>query len=193
MIDYNFNINKVVQVINYILKKSNGSINYTKLIKLLYISDKDFLSKTDYTITGDSYCSMDNGPVLSTIYDLVRGKGPAGEQSVWDRFFYKKGYDLELVTQNNLPADELCEEEIEIIDNNLKKFRDYSFHQMIEYLHDKKKFPEVEWDLTAGSSKPLRVEKILESLGRSKEEIKEIQEDIEVYRDEEEFFSKRCK
>ena len=60
-----FNLEKLIQACNYLLKKNNYSLNYTKLIKLLYLADKESLKGAIQTISGDTYVSMDNGPVLS--------------------------------------------------------------------------------------------------------------------------------
>ena len=51
MITFAFDVKKTVQIINRLLKRNNGALNYTKLLKLLYIADKEFLSKYDATIT----------------------------------------------------------------------------------------------------------------------------------------------
>jgi len=55
------NIEKLIQTTGYILAKYNGVLNYTKLIKILYLSDRKSLSETGYSITGDSYVSMKDG------------------------------------------------------------------------------------------------------------------------------------
>ena len=44
------NFKKLVQVVNYVLAKDDYRLNYTKLIKLLYISDRECLDKWDFAI-----------------------------------------------------------------------------------------------------------------------------------------------
>jgi hypothetical protein len=46
-------IEKLVQICGYVLRKYNYTLNYTKLIKLLYLADKEALSQSDHTITGN--------------------------------------------------------------------------------------------------------------------------------------------
>ncbi len=47
-------IRKLIQSAGYLLSLTkNKKMNYTKLLKLLYISDKESLKKWDKTITGD--------------------------------------------------------------------------------------------------------------------------------------------
>lgn len=64
---------KLHQAVEYLLEKHGGRLNYTKLIELLYLADREMINQTGYPITGDSYCLVKNGPVLSRVYDLIRG------------------------------------------------------------------------------------------------------------------------
>jgi uncharacterized phage-associated protein len=193
MITFTFDIKKTVQIINQILRRNRGSINYTKLIKLLYIADKDALSKYDTTITGDKYCAMDNGPVLSEIYDLIRGKSVNSHyQLYWDGFFCKKDYDLILVHKNNLPGDKLSAAELEILDSVDAQFKKKSYSDMIKYVHNQELFPEIKWDGAKQSSIPLPVEEILAKLGRSESEIEAIEKEITLQKKEAEYIAECC-
>lgn len=48
-------IRKLIDSINYLVERNGGRINYTKLIKLLYLADRKALINWGFTITGDSY------------------------------------------------------------------------------------------------------------------------------------------
>ena len=111
-----FNIEKLIQACNYLLKKSNGVQNYTKLIKLLYLADKESLKNSLQTITGDTYVSMDNGPVLSNLFDLIKGKYHGRAQNLWDSRFIRDGYDL-VVATDRIPYGELSGFEMKILDD----------------------------------------------------------------------------
>ena len=55
------NIEKLIQVVGYILKKyDNHKENFTKIIKILYLADRKSLAESGYSITEDSYVSMKN-------------------------------------------------------------------------------------------------------------------------------------
>ena len=47
------NIDKLIQIANYILKKYDFSLNYTKLIKELYLADRECIKRTGWSMTGD--------------------------------------------------------------------------------------------------------------------------------------------
>jgi len=179
------NIEKLIQACNYLVKKNGISLNYTKLIKLLYLADKESLKESLQTITGDTYVSMDNGPVLSKLYDLIRGKYRKNEnaQNLWNSRFICDGYKLVIAT-DRIPQGELSTFEIQILDQIYAKFIDYDFRDMIAYVH--KNCPE--WKDPQGSSVPIQPEEVLESIGRTPEEIKLILAETNAFEEEEQAF-----
>jgi uncharacterized phage-associated protein len=175
-----FDIEKLIQVCNYLLKKNNFSLNYTKLIKLLYLADKESLKETLQSITGDTYVSMDNGPVLSKLYDLIKGKYRKEEiQSLWNSRFTKDGYNLVSIT-DRIPQSELSSFEMQILDKIYDKFRDAEVGDMIKYVHDN--CPE--WKDPKGTSIPIQPNEILESIGKSSEEIDWILAETQAFEEE---------
>ena len=182
MIKFDFDIYKIIQIVNYLLERNGGSMNYTKLLKLLYIADKEFLKKWDFTITQDKYCSMGSGPVLSETYDLISNKNKKENlQTQWNCLFTTIGYELTLLhKKNNLPIDRLSRAEKEILDAIYKKHKDHDFNRMIAITHDKILFPEVKWEEAQkeNASIDLPIEDILRSLNRTPEEIATLDAEI---------------
>lgn len=177
------NIDKLVQVVFYLLKKYNYRLNYTKLIKLLYLSDRESLSQTGESITGDEFYSMDNGPVLSELYNLILDKGnaPAGDQQVWNRYFQRTGYDL-ICCNRSVTDEELCEYEELILDNIDSKYHDKSYSYMIDEVHKKEVCPE--WKNPHGTHIYISEKEILKNLNFTDKEISCIQENKEIYEEE---------
>jgi uncharacterized phage-associated protein len=167
------NFNKLVQVVNYVLSKFDYKLNYTKLIKLLYLADRESLKRWDFAISGDSYCSMPKGPVLSGLLDLVKGKYDDGlKQIEWNLTFYKSGYDLVSRFEDKFSVDELNDAETEILDEVSETYRDKSYTELIELVHTFK-----EWNSEAerlNTSLILEKKAILKSLGKTDEEIENI-------------------
>jgi uncharacterized phage-associated protein len=170
-------IDKLIQINGYLLRKHSQSLNYTKLIKLLYLADKEALRDSNQTITGDAYVSMDNGPVLSQMYDLIRGKHKNRDmQTLWDSRFMCSGYDL-IAATDRIPDMELSVYEKEILDLVDDKFKDYDFHKMIAYVHDN--CPE--WKFPNGSSVKIETRDILKSIGKTEAEIEWVLEEQEAF------------
>jgi len=176
-----FNIEKLIQVCNYLVKKKNFSFNYTILIKMLYLADKESLKGTLQTITGDTYVSMNNGPVLSRLYDLIMGRYRKEEvQNLWNSRFTKDGYNLVAIT-DRIPQGELSAFEMQILDQIYDQFKDIKVGEMIKYVHDN--CPE--WKFPDGSSIPIQPNEILESIGKSPEEINWILAETQAFEEEE--------
>jgi hypothetical protein len=165
------------------MKKSGFSLNYTILIKMLYLADKKALKESLQTITGDTYVSMDNGPVLSKLYDLImdRCRYRNGEaQNLWNSRFTKDGYNLVAIT-DRIPQSELSVFEMQTLDQIYNQFKDYSLGEMISYVHNN--CPE--WKDPKGSAIDIHPEDILESIGKSPEEIDWILAETRAFEDEE--------
>jgi len=175
-----FDIEKLIQACNYIVKKNAFSFNYTILIKMLYLADKESLKNSLQSITGDTYVSMDNGPVLSKLYDLIKGKYKKKDiQNLWDSRFTKDGYNLVAIT-DRIPQSELSAFEMQILDNIYDRFKDAKVNDMIKYVHNN--CPE--WKDPKGSSIPIKPNEILESIGKSSEEIDWILAETQAFEEE---------
>lgn len=87
---------KVAQACAVLLKtEPTRRMTRLRLLKLLYIADRQYLKEHGRPITGDDPVAMDNGPVLSATYDLIRGKGEGAAD--WQRYLPNVGRrDIEL-------------------------------------------------------------------------------------------------
>jgi hypothetical protein len=179
------NIEKLIQICNYLLKKNNFRLNYTKLIKLLYLADRESLETTNATMTGDTYVSMPSGPVLSQLYDLIRGKYKDKDaQTLWNSRFMVDGYDLVAVT-DRIPNGELSRFETNTLDSLYDQFTNADYNGMIQYVH--KNCPE--WKNPEGSSIPIKMEDILKGIGKNDQEIRWILEEQKAFEEEEAVFA----
>src|SRR5687767_10392546 len=77
-------IMKLTQAAAFVTKRYNGFITRRRLLKVLYIADRELLKETHRPITGDHPLAMKYGPVLSHTYDLL--KGEATGVDVWNRY-----------------------------------------------------------------------------------------------------------
>jgi uncharacterized phage-associated protein len=187
MISYNFQIRKIVQIVNFLLKLNNYRLNYTKLIKLLYLADRESLNRWDETISNDKYVNMKNGPVLSKVYDLIKGCNFRDNiQILWDSYFFKDNYDLVSHIKDDLSTDELSDREKELLQEIDGQYKSYRYGRMIDIAHE---LPEWKENNPGDSSIPLYVNEILKKLGRTDDEIRDIEDDHNTYLVEEQFFN----
>src|SRR6185437_10320716 len=80
---------KVVQAAAVLLKEHAARMSRLRLLKLLYIADRESLVETLHSISGDHVVAMDHGPVLSRTYNLLKGEDC--ESPLWDQFIVQEG------------------------------------------------------------------------------------------------------
>jgi len=177
------NIEKLVQAVSYLLKKNKYRLNYTKLIKILYLADRASLDRINRSMTGDTYAALPNGPILNELYSLIRGKSRNREhQCFWDGRFSTDGYDL-VSLSDKIPEGKLSRFEKKVLDQLDTQFHATSYDRVIDYVHNPKNCPE--WRDPGTTSIPISLSDILSSLGRSSDEIEQILHEESTYADEE--------
>ncbi len=145
----------------------NHSMNYTKLLRLMYMADRERLLETGSTITGDRFFSLPYGPVLANVLDCIRGQ--VRDQD-WLEHFRKHENDIRMFID---PGDaELCRLDAEIIAALFHNFQNLDWQAMIEYC--RKNLPE--WRESASCNHPIEYRDILILAGKSGDEIRAIEE-----------------
>src|SRR5258708_7325249 len=95
-----FNKPKTVQLVGKLITLSGGQINKMKLIKLMYLIDREALVRWGEPITGDRMLSIPYGPVLSNTLDLLNfgdsalSDIPGGSDAVWDPYITEENYTV---------------------------------------------------------------------------------------------------
>lgn len=152
-------------------------MNYMKLIKLLYIVDREALLLWGRPVTFDTYFSMDNGPVLSQTYSLITdGVKPSHKEhdSCWVNIISEPGhYEVKLIKPDFL-ADELSEAEIGLIKKVFNKYGLLNRWKLVDIVHE---LPE--WQDPCGSAVPIEYGDILKAGGKTDVETIGIKDDLE--------------
>ena len=91
-----FDERRAAQAAARLLDKHGGTMPWLKLVKLLYLADRESLIEKGTPITGDRFVSMRHGPVLSRVLDLIKEDCPA-EDSIWHGYVVRKRFDVCLV------------------------------------------------------------------------------------------------
>ena len=152
---------RATEAASYLMSKCGGIINYTKLLKLLYLADRRSLLERERPITFDTYVVMDNGPVLSQTYDLI--KEIDLDLYFWNKHITRKGYNVALTEPVKLRL--LSRSDIKILDAIFTEYGHFTYSELIEICH---KLPEYRRPKD-GTSVDLSTEKILTCLGFSSE------------------------
>jgi uncharacterized phage-associated protein len=109
-------------------------MEYLRLLKLLYIADRELLAETGRTLTGDRAVAMKQGPVLSAVYDLVKCQGVTANVVEWARVIHREGY--EVVLGSDVGVKRLTKAELAKLNEVCDRFRDTDSVELSELTHE---------------------------------------------------------
>jgi uncharacterized phage-associated protein len=167
MVNARYDERKATQVACFFINKNNNKpINYLKLLKLMYLADREAFRQAGEPITYDSYCSMKNGLLLSKTYNVIKGESIFGD--FWNNFIIKSSiHFVKMIADPGIGA--LCAEELDILEEIYQKFGSWNQWRLVDFTH---RLPE--YHKTEKRSIPVQYEEIMTAVGIPPEEQKEI-------------------
>jgi len=158
---YAFEFDKLVQAAGVLLMTTEPRrMSRLRLLKLLYLADRESIRQTGFPITGDAAYAMENGPVLTRAYDCIKGIDYYSKD--WRRFFRDSGrWDVEL---NEDPGVQLLSRgDIDTLRQAAAHFAERDDWELVEFTHT---LPEWQAHQPAvGSSERIPEREILEAVG----------------------------
>ena len=166
------------QMAAYFLQKRGGRMSHLKLMKLLYLADRESLRLHGLSISGDCLVSM--------TLNLMDGDVESSSDGWESLISTKENHELALKTVLQPDAlDELSKADTDILESIWNQFGKLSRWEIRDYTHQH--CPE--WEDPHGSSKPIRFEKLFQTLGHSTEEAKRLAEHIDEQQHIDELFA----
>ena len=163
MIEFVFNEKRAAQAAARLLRRHGGPMEYFKLVKLLYLADRKIFIEIGRPITGDCMVSMEHGPVLSGVYDLIKGDR-AGDGS-WGAYVRpRQGFSVSWTGCED--AEELSDRERDVLDEIYGEFGSLHWWDLRNETHRL-----AEWHDPDKSSAPIDPAEILASSGMTDAEI----------------------
>lgn len=168
-----FNEAKATQAAARFLSLRGGTMSYIKLIKLLYLADREALIRCGRPITTDCYVSMDVGPVVSRIYDLIRNEPSPNSVKVWHKFISEpRDYEVRLLAD---PGNgQLSPAERQLIDELFRQHGQDSRWAIVDYTYS---LPE--WTYPDGGALPIEYRDILRAAHKTEPEISATEAELE--------------
>jgi len=80
---FEFEPEKLVATVAMFAGAELSELTTLKIAKLLYFADKRHLLRYGRPITGDTYFGMENGPVPSMAYDVLKGATGREDSGIW--------------------------------------------------------------------------------------------------------------
>jgi uncharacterized phage-associated protein len=168
-----FNERKATQSAARLLELRGGRMSYLKLIKLLYLADREALLRWGRPITTDRFVSMERGPVLSRLLDLVSDGDDPGTPCIWAKHISAPAnFEVELTSEPG--RDELSDAEIGLLDEIFKEHGKKNRWELVKLTHE---LPE--WKDPQGGAIPISVRDILRAGGKTDVEIAAIEDELE--------------
>lgn len=166
-----FDEKKATEAAAFLLRLRGGKMHYLKLIKLLYLADRTALLRWGVPISTDSYVSMDNGPVLSNVYDLITEEK---EKPFWATFISAPMGEYEVALLKEAPTDRLSKAEERLLE---EIYSQYGFRNRWDLVNNvMHSLPE--WHYPGGSSVQIEIREILAAQGEDEEEIRAVEKEL---------------
>lgn len=178
-----FDETKATQIAAYLLRLRGGQMHYMKLIKLMYLADREAILRWGVPITRDRYVSMDNGPVLSRVLNLITDDRP---KPVWSEFISAPLGEYEVKLLRDAPTDALSRAEEKLLDEIFQMYGYRNRWELIENVMHK--LPE--WQNPNKSAIPILIRDILKAGGESEDEIRVVLRELHSFASDEDNFAR---
>lgn len=171
-----FSEEKVAQMAAYLLLKRGGRMAYLKLMKLLYLANRQSMIRHGRMMGEDKLYSMPHGPVMSTTLDLIRGRADI-DGEYWYRLISTDNHEVFLrADPREMDADEVFDElsraDIRILDEIYAQYGHMNRYELRDMTHLRDVCPE--WHDPRGSRTPIDVREIFLNEGKTPEEAESI-------------------
>ncbi|QIO10024.1 Panacea domain-containing protein [Acinetobacter lanii] len=152
---------KATEVAAYFLTKSDGQLPVLKLMKLMYLAERESFKKNHLPIIGDLLVSMPHGPVLSLTYDRLNGNCRNTYMS--ELLSDKENYNISLKKDICIDSDlkYLNYDEVKVLESVWNEFGHMGKWEIRDYTHNGG-CPE--WTDPNGSSVPISYKELFKAL-----------------------------
>lgn len=169
-----YNARQAAQVITYFaLKNDSRKISVLKVVKLVYLSDRESLAKFGFPILTERRVSMKHGPVNSQTYNNIKQDPKrAVDLDEWSKFLTAVS-DKKIGVRSGISRDaldELSSADISILDEVWDKFGHMTPSQLRRWTHDNcPEYEEVEF-----GSKTIELRRLVGKVGLTREQYEEV-------------------
>ena len=125
------------QMAAFFADRAGGEINVLKLMKLLYLADREFLRRHGQSMTLDVAYSLPHGPVLSKTMELINGFADEEENKIWSEWIGDRANHT-VALQRALPEkpSHLCPAGNKVLQSIWEEFGAMNQWQLRDYTHD---------------------------------------------------------
>ena len=156
-------INKIIEVILYLAGKGIELSRY-KLVKLVYLADYEHLNRYGRPITYDTITAMENGPVPSTLYSILKKDRRYGIDYDALLFDFVARGDRHYIEnpERDINQKLFSKTDILILDEIAQKYGDKTFRDLYDLTHEHKGYKRAWKNKGERKSEPIKVEDLIE-------------------------------
>jgi uncharacterized phage-associated protein len=157
---------RAAQMAAYFLTKSAGRMPHLKLMKLMYLADRESLRRYARPMSYDRLVSMPHGPVLSRTLNLISDDVSSDAWSAWiaDAANYMVHLARNVGAREDF--DELSDADLRVLDDVWQEFGHLDKWAIRDYTHQHCS----EWQDPGDSSRPITFTDVFVALGASAED-----------------------
>lgn len=162
-----FNEQKAAQIAAWFLGQAGGAMPHLKLMKLMYLADRQAMARCGFSMTGDRFVSMPHGPVLSNTLSHINDEATSSPDG-WDSWISDKANHEVALVRNAEPEalDLLSAADLDVLSSTWEQFGHYDKYKLRDYTHDPENCPE--WRDPNGSSLTIHYRAVFAALGHDR-------------------------
>jgi uncharacterized phage-associated protein len=132
---------KAAQIAAIFVRSAGGRIDKLKLIKLLYIAERESLRLRGRPMLYDELYSLKDGPICSSTLNAING---GVDVDTWSKYIKKDGKtDIYVVSEDESEfQDEISASDMELVKSVIKGFMWMTTSQVRNWTHDARNCPE---------------------------------------------------
>lgn len=152
---------KAIEAVALLLRlSSHKEMDRKRLLALLYLSDRESLSKTGRPIIGGRISALKHGPIHSEIYDLIKGAGQ--RQQEWSKNFENDDYRIKMRDDGDAVVSSLSRFEVDLLNEVSQRYSGYGTWDLAELTHT----PEYDKNYKEGTSTTIPLEDMISAVDR---------------------------
>ncbi|AJX94693.1 Panacea domain-containing protein [Burkholderia pseudomallei] len=171
MFSHLFNPRKAADSAAYLLFRAEAPMSSVKLMRLLYLAERESFVRFGEPLTGDELFADKKGPILRETHRRLNG-----DAGGWEGQFRRLG-SHSIALETPAPSKEyfarstvLSDADIEVLDAVWEQFGKLDQTHLADYLHTKC----LEWTDSRGEASEVTHERLFKALGYSREQIEEL-------------------
>lgn len=140
--NFTFDQEKAIESIKVVLSNLDGECGFHKLFKILYFAEQKHLAKYGRPIFSDTYVAMKDGPVPSSIYDILKIVKGESRYSMpefvefFSKYFSIKDQHYVHIEDRSIDLDIFSESELECLTGSINENRFLGYQTLSDKSHD---------------------------------------------------------